>query len=199
MLVNFSRSREPAHAVAAEIAALGVKSLAFEADVADDAACRAMVDRAVDEFGRLDILVNNAATTSFIAADTLDEVTDDIWRRIFDVNVIGTFHCCRAVREAMLTTGGGHIVNVSSVAAYLGKGSSIPYAASKAAINNLTLASGARASRRRFASTPWHPVSLPVAGCKTVMAILTMRSSAWPSVAIRWARSATLKTSPRRS
>jgi 3-oxoacyl-[acyl-carrier protein] reductase len=140
VLVNFSRSREPAHAVAAEIAALGVKSLAFKADVADDDACRAMIGRAVDEFGRLDILVNNAATTSFIDADALDDVTDEIWRQIFDVNLLGTFHCCRAAREPMLAAGGGQIVNISSIAAYLGKGSSIPYAASKAAVNNLTLA-----------------------------------------------------------
>ena len=140
VLVNFSRSRETAHAVAGEIASLGVKSLAFQADVADDVACRAMVARAVDEFGRLDILVNNAATTSFIAADDLDDVTDEIWHRLFDVNLLGTFHCCRSARGPMLAGGGGQIVNVSSVAAYLGKGSSIPYAASKAAVNNLTLA-----------------------------------------------------------
>ncbi len=140
VLVNFSRSREPAHAVAAEATALGVKALAFEADVADDRACRAMVDRAVDEFGRLDILINNAGTTSFIAAEALDDVTDDLWRKILDVNVLGIFHCSRAAYKPMLDNGGGQIINVSSIAAFSGKGSSIPYAASKGAVNNLTLA-----------------------------------------------------------
>jgi NAD(P)-dependent dehydrogenase (short-subunit alcohol dehydrogenase family) len=140
VLINFSRSRQQAHAVAEEAAALGVKALAFQADVADDAACRAMVARAVDAFGRLDILVNNAGTTSFVDAAALDELTDEVWQRIFGVNLLGAFHCCRAVREPMLAAGGGQIVNVSSVAAFSGKGSSIPYAASKAAVNNLTLA-----------------------------------------------------------
>lgn len=140
VLVNYSRSREAADAVVAEAQALGVRALAVEADVSDDAACRALVARAVDAFGRIDILVNNAGTTKFIAADDLESLTDDVWHRIFDVNLLGTFHCARAVREPMLAGGGGQIVNVSSVAAYLGKGSSIAYAASKAAVNNLTVA-----------------------------------------------------------
>jgi 3-oxoacyl-[acyl-carrier protein] reductase len=140
VLVNYSRSREAAEATAAEASAMGVPALAFQADVADDSACRAMVAEAIKNFGRLDILVNNAATTSFITADSLDELTDDVWERIFDVNVIGTVRCVRAAREALAASGNGQVINISSVAAFLGKGSSIPYAASKAAINNLTLA-----------------------------------------------------------
>ena len=67
-------------------------------------------------------------------------MTDEDWQRIFAVNVIGPFHCARAVREPMLAGGGGQIINVSSVAAIAGKGSSIPYAASKGALSNLTIA-----------------------------------------------------------
>jgi 3-oxoacyl-[acyl-carrier protein] reductase len=140
VLVNYSRSRNEAEQTVAEIEALGAKAIAFAADVADDAAVRQMVAQAVDAFGRIDLLVNNAGTTRFIAAPQLDAVTDEDWQRIMMVNVVGPFHCARAVREPMLAGGGGQIINVSSVAAFLGKGSSIPYAASKGALNNLTTA-----------------------------------------------------------
>jgi 3-oxoacyl-[acyl-carrier protein] reductase len=140
VLVNYSKSRNEAEATAAEVEAAGVKAIALAADVADDAACRRMVDAAHKAFGRIDILVNNAGTTRFINAAELDAVTDDDWQRIYAVNVIGPFHCARAVREPMLAGGGGQIVNISSVAAFAGRGSSIPYAASKAALNNLTIA-----------------------------------------------------------
>lgn len=140
VLVNYSKSRDEAERTAAEIEAAGVKGIAVKADVADDDACRRMVETAVKAFGRIDILVNNAGTTRFVPAADLDKVTDEDWQRIYAVNVIGPFHCARAVKNPMLASGGGQIVNVSSVAAFAGRGSSIPYAASKAALNNLTIA-----------------------------------------------------------
>jgi 3-oxoacyl-[acyl-carrier protein] reductase len=140
VLVNYSKSRDDAERTAAEIEAAGVQAIAVQADVADDAACRRMVAAAVKAFGRVDVLVNNAATTRFVLAADLDKVTDEDWQRIYAVNVIGPFHCARAVKEPMLASGGGQIINVSSVAAFAGRGSSIPYAASKAALNNLTIA-----------------------------------------------------------
>jgi len=140
VLINYSKSRDEAEQTAGELEALGVKAIALQANVADDADCRRMVDTAVKAFGRLDVLVNNAGTTKFVLASDLDKITDDDWQRIFAVNVIGPFHCARAVKDPMLASGGGQIINVSSVAAYMGKGSSIPYAASKAALNNLTIA-----------------------------------------------------------
>ena len=140
VLINYSRSRDEAERTAAEVEALGVKAIAVQADVADDAACRKMVETAVKAFGRIDVLVNNAGTTKFVLATDLEKVTDEDWQRIMAVNVIGPFHCARAVRESMLAGGGGQIINVTSVAAFAGKGSSIPYAASKGALNNLTIA-----------------------------------------------------------
>jgi 3-oxoacyl-[acyl-carrier protein] reductase len=110
-----------------------------QADVADDAACRTLVQRAVGELGRLDVLVNNAATTSFVAAGDLDGVHDEHWERILAVNLKGPFQCARAARGAIERAGGGEIVNVSSVAGILGTGSSIPYCASKAALNVVTV------------------------------------------------------------
>jgi 3-oxoacyl-[acyl-carrier protein] reductase len=139
VLVNYSRSKSEAEATAREIEGLGVKALAHAADVADDGACRGMVEVAVRAFGRLDILINSAGVTKFLGPAEIDAVTDADWRRILDVNVLGPFLCARAARDAMLAGGGGQIINVSSVAAFSGKASSIPYAASKAALNNLTI------------------------------------------------------------
>jgi 3-oxoacyl-[acyl-carrier protein] reductase len=140
VLINYSRSRDDAERTAADVEQRGGRAIVFQADVSDDEQCRAMVQAAVDAFGRVDILVNNAGTTRFIPQDDLEALTDDVWHEILNVNLLGTFHCARAVRDPMLAAGGGEIVNISSVAAFLGKGSSIPYVASKAAINSLTTA-----------------------------------------------------------
>ena len=98
-----------------------------------------MIDVAVNEFGRLDVLVNNAGTTSFIKHDDLEAVHLEDWMRILSVNLIGAFQCSRAARAALQASGNGEIVNVSSVAGVAGTGSSIPYCASKAALNNMTV------------------------------------------------------------
>ena len=139
VLVNYSRSRDEAEQTAADVEKAGAKALPFLADVADDAACRAMAEAAIKEFGRADILVNNAGTTVFVNHPDFDKLTDDDWSRIFAVNVVGPFHCARALRGALEAGDGGEIVNVSSVAGVAGVGSSIAYCASKAALNNLTV------------------------------------------------------------
>jgi 3-oxoacyl-[acyl-carrier protein] reductase len=139
VLVNYSRSRDEAEQTIIDIASLNVQALAVQADVADDAACRHMVREATSAFGRVDVLVNCAGTTEFVPFDDLDAVSDETWERLYKVNVVGPFHCARAVREPMLAAGGGVIINVSSVAAQLGQGSSIPYCCTKAALDNLTV------------------------------------------------------------
>ncbi|HEY8156507.1 MAG TPA: SDR family NAD(P)-dependent oxidoreductase [Myxococcota bacterium] len=140
VIVNYSRSREAAEATAREAAALGVRAVAVQADVADDRACRSLVAAAERELGRLDVLVNNAGTTRFIPHAELERVTDDDWDAILGVNLKGPFQCARAARPALERSGNGMIVNVSSVAGIVATGSSIPYCASKAALNNLTIA-----------------------------------------------------------
>ena len=139
VVVNYSRSQTEAEKTAAEIAQLGVRSRVALADVADDSACRRMVSETVEAWGRIDVLVNCAGTTEFIPFDDLDRVTDEAWERVYKVNVIGAFHCARAAREPMLKSGGGSIVNISSVAGTMALGSSIPYCCSKAALDNLTI------------------------------------------------------------
>ena len=79
VLINYSRSKEEAEGVAQEVEALGVKGIPFQANVAEDAACRSMMDTAAKEFGHLDILVNNAGTTKFIAHSDLEGATDEVW------------------------------------------------------------------------------------------------------------------------
>lgn len=140
VVVNYSRSRAEAEQTASELKALGVKAFAHQADVADDAQCRGMIEAAVKEFGRLDVLVNSAGTTEFIAHDDLESLADETWDKILAVNLKGPFHCARAAKGPMNTSGGGAIVNVSSVAARLGSGSSIPYCCSKGGLDTLTIA-----------------------------------------------------------
>lgn len=140
VVINYSRSQSEAEATAKEVERLGAKAICFQADVSDDAQCKALTDAAVSAFGRLDILINSAGYTKFIPHNSLDDVAIEDWDRIFAVNVRGPFQVARAVKSAMLAGGGGAIVNISSIAAYLGSGSSVPYCASKAALNNLTIA-----------------------------------------------------------
>ena len=133
-----------------------------------------MVSKAMETFGRLDLLVNNAATTRFIPAANLDDVSDHDWQRILMVNLVGPFHCAERRNGPCWNPGGGQIINVSSVAAFSAKGSSIPYAASKAALNNLTMAL-ARTFSPEIRVNAVVPDSSPAAGWKKVLAILMRR------------------------
>jgi 3-oxoacyl-[acyl-carrier protein] reductase len=135
--VNYSRSAAEAEETLAAVKAHGVPALLGQANVADDAAVRALVARCRDELGGLDVLVNNAGITHFIDHTNLDALTDAVWDDIFNVNLKGAFQVCRAAMP-LLQERGGSIVNVTSVAGLSGQGSSIPYAASKAALNSLT-------------------------------------------------------------
>ncbi len=139
VLVNYNQSLESAEQTAAEVEACGVKAISFKADVADDDACRAMVKEAIEAFGHLEIVVNNAGTTRFIGHAALEEVHDEDWDRILGVNLRGPFQCTRAARPHLEATGGGEVVMTSSVAGLTGIGSSVPYCASKAALNNLVI------------------------------------------------------------
>jgi ketoreductase RED2 len=109
-----------------------------QADVSDEAAARRLVATTLERHGRLDVLVNNAGTTEVIAHHDLSAAGLDVWRRIFETNVFGTWSVTVAAIEA-LRAAGGAVVNVSSIAGLRPTGSSIPYAASKAALNHLTV------------------------------------------------------------
>jgi 3-oxoacyl-[acyl-carrier protein] reductase len=140
VLVNYTRSEAEARQTAADIDALGAKALLVCADVSQDDQVREMVRQALDRFGSVDVLVNNAAITYFVDYRELEGLTEDMWDRILAVNVKGVFFCSRAVAPQMKEQGSGCIVNISSVAGITGAGSSIAYCASKAAVINMTMA-----------------------------------------------------------
>jgi len=135
--VNYSRSQKEAEETLAEVKKLGAPALLCKANVADEKAVAGMVCSCREQLGGLDVLVNNAGTTRFIDHKDLKSLTNEVWDEILGVNLKGTFFCCR---EALphLQDRGGCIVNVTSVAGLQGHGSSIPYAASKAALNCMT-------------------------------------------------------------
>jgi len=135
--VNYSKSKDEAEETAEGVRSRGSQALVVEADVADDTAVRVMVERTVESFGGLDVLVNNAATTYFVPHTDLDGLTGKVWDDILNVNLKGTFFACRAAMP-LLKHRGGNIVNVASVAGVAGSGSSIAYAASKGAVITLT-------------------------------------------------------------
>ena len=109
-----------------------------QADIANDGDVERLIAATLKAFGRLDVLVNNAGTTEVIAHRDLERADLSVWRRIFEVNVFGTWAISVAAMDA-LREHNGAIVNVSSIAGLRPTGSSIPYAASKAAVNHMTL------------------------------------------------------------
>jgi len=137
VVVNYSKSEADAHETVRLVEAEGAQALLSHATVADDVQVKGMIARTTSVFGRLDVLVNNAGTTHFIPHTDLDAVTDAAWDEIFQVNLKGAFYCTRAAMP-LLKSSQGCVVNVSSVAGLTGLGSSIPYCASKAALNCMT-------------------------------------------------------------
>jgi 3-oxoacyl-[acyl-carrier protein] reductase len=135
--VNYSRSKVEAEETADGVRQRGGQVLVVAANVADDAAVRAMVEQSARELGGLDVLVNNAGTTHFIPHTDLEGITAQVLDDILDVNLKGTFYGCRAAMPH-LKARRGNIVNIASVAGVAGSGSSIAYAASKGAVITLT-------------------------------------------------------------
>jgi ketoreductase RED2 len=119
------------------LAAATPNSMYVQADIARSEDCTRLVAAVLEHYGRLDVLINNAGTTKVIAHADLDAASLDVWREIFEVNVFGTWNLCVAAMTA-LRASRGVIVNVSSMAGVRPLGSSIPYAASKAAVNHMT-------------------------------------------------------------
>jgi Dehydrogenases with different specificities (related to short-chain alcohol dehydrogenases) len=138
VVVNYSRSEKDARATAAEIIVAGPDAMAHKADVSNESEVAAMVAAVKDRYGRIDVLINNAGTTRFIAHPDLAALTDEVWDDILKVNLKGTFYCCRAAAPELRKTGGA-IVNIA-IAGHRGTGSSIAYAVSKAGVLQLTRA-----------------------------------------------------------
>src|SRR6056297_635327 len=138
VVINYSRSRNEALATAADAEAAGARALVVPCDVSDDAAVRLMIAEIASSFGRLDVVVNNAATTNFIDHSDLEALTDAMWDRMLAVNLKGAFFVTRAAATLLADGEGGAVVNISSVAGITGRGSSIAYCATKAGLNTMT-------------------------------------------------------------
>lgn len=137
VVVNYSRSKEAAEQTVAEVRQLDVSCLLQQADVSDDLQVRAMIENTIEHFGRIDYLVNCAGITAFVELADLEGLKSEQWDRIMNVNVKGTFQVSRAA-SPYLKAAKGNIVNITSIAGITGQGSSIAYAASKAAEISVT-------------------------------------------------------------
>jgi len=164
VVINYSRSEREARETMVACMAAGNEALLVQGDVANDADCRRIADAALERWGRIDGLVNNAGITKFANPADLDLLEAADFHRLLDVNVIGAFQMIRAARALLeVAPQPGAVVNTASVAGVLGIGSSVPYAASKGALVTMTLSlARALAPKIRvnaicpgFIDTPW--------------------------------------------
>ena len=139
VVINYSRSAADAQETEQACKSKGVNTLCVQADVSQDGDCRRLVDKTLKAFGRVDILINNAGTTKFADHKDLDALSAEDFQRIYATNVVGAYQMTRAVAPSMRKQGYGSVVNVASIAGVAGIGSSIAYAASKGAMNTMTL------------------------------------------------------------
>lgn len=168
VIINYARSQAEAEATAEAVRAAGAEAVLAQGDVADDAACRAIADKA-QSFGRIDALANNAGVTKFAPAHgDLDALNREDFERIFAVNVIAPFQMLRAARPLLEAADRASVLMISSIAGVTGIGSSVAYASSKGALNTMTL-SLARVLGPKirinalcpgYIDTPWHEKGL---------------------------------------
>ena len=136
---NYAGNADGAAAVVKACEEAGSEAIALQGDVSQDAVCRNIVNEVLDRFGRVDILVNNAGTTMSADMSDLDALDAADFQRIYGVNTIGVYQMVRAALPALKASGAGSVVNTSSIAGIAGIGSSMAYAASKGALNTMTL------------------------------------------------------------
>lgn len=136
--VVYNQSKEQSQDVARQLRKVGVRAEAVQCDVTDPKSVEGMVAQVLERFGRLDILVNDAAYNKWIPFNDLDSLTYEEWNKMLSINLTGPMLCIKAAAPAMKRQGGGRIVNISSIAGLGPSGSSIGYAVSKAGLIHLT-------------------------------------------------------------
>ena len=136
---NYAGNAEGAAGVVKECEVAGSEAIAIQGDVSQDHVCRQIVNETLDRWGRVDILINNAGTTKSADQRDLDALDAADFERIYGVNTIGTYQMVRATLPALKAHGNGSVINTSSIAGLSGIGSSMAYAASKGALNTMTL------------------------------------------------------------
>lgn len=140
VVVNYRSSEQEARSVVERCIAAGSEAVLAKGDVAKDADCRKIAQAAIDKWGRIDALINNAGITKFARATDLEALDAEDFQRIYAVNVIGAYQMTRACVPAMKAQGAASVVNISSLSGVRGVGSSTAYIASKGALNAMTLA-----------------------------------------------------------
>jgi 3-oxoacyl-[acyl-carrier protein] reductase len=138
MAVVYARSREAALTVAGDLRRTGGRAEAFACELTDPTSVEQLAAQVEERFGRIDVLVNDAAYNKWIAFPDLDALTLQEWHKILSVNLTGPMLLTKAVAPAMRRAGAGRIVNIASVAGLTPSGSSIAYAVSKAGLIHLT-------------------------------------------------------------
>jgi 3-oxoacyl-[acyl-carrier protein] reductase len=139
VVINYASRADSAREVAGACETHGAETLLAKGNVADDAECRRMIAETLAKWGRLDALVNSAGTTRFADHANLDALSGEDFLEVYRINVVGPWQMVRAAAPHLQASGNAAIVNISSVAALRGTGSSVAYAASKAALNAMTL------------------------------------------------------------
>jgi len=136
VVVNSSSSVAAGEAVSASLPG---ESCYVRADISDQAEAHALIDGTIERYGRLDFLINNAGWTTSIPHENLDELTDEIFRKTFDVNVFGTWWLTKRAIPHLRESDDANIVNITSIAGLRPVGSSMAYSMTKAALNQMTL------------------------------------------------------------
>ena len=139
VLVNYGGNTEGADATVAACQAAGVEAFALQGDVGDDDTCKAIAAAATDRWGRIDILVNNAGVTVTANHRDMDALDASDFNRLYRVNTIGAYQMVRASLPALQKAEAASVINTSSIAGISGMGSSVAYAATKGALNTMTL------------------------------------------------------------
>jgi NAD(P)-dependent dehydrogenase (short-subunit alcohol dehydrogenase family) len=153
-LVLASRKQQQLDAAAGELRASGATVLVVPADVTDEAQVIALFERTIDEFGRLDILINNSGVFD---GGPIEDLSLATWRKVLDVNLTGPFLCSREAMKIMKPQGGGRIINIGSISAQMPRENAAPYAASKHGLVGLTKATALEGRAHGVVVSCLHP------------------------------------------
>jgi 3-oxoacyl-[acyl-carrier protein] reductase len=138
--INYSKSKAQAEEVVDRINRLGGRAVDIQADVSRDREARQLIEKTVAHFGRLDVLINNAAWTRYVLHQNLEDLSEEILEKTWSVIVKGSIYCTRAAVPHLRENGEGSVINITSNAGFTARGSTIIYGASKAALTFITKA-----------------------------------------------------------